>query len=172
MEEKTESNDSKKFSITKQIVAILALCFAIAGIVMAFRPVEYAGLACALVAVVMGIVVFIKKLDGKIIACLAVLAGLVGTVLGGIITVNAMIATFGWGEDIVFSYDCSSETNSENCKELDTDSQEDNSKLEDYAEKLRACVEEKGVDYDIDYDDLADSEKAVHDECFKTVRLN
>ena len=25
---------------------------------------------------------------------------------------------------------------------------------------------------DIDYDDLADSEKAVHDECFKTVRLN
>lgn len=172
MEEKTESNDSKKFSLAKQIVAILALCFAIAGIIMAFKPVEYAGLACALIAVVMGIVVFMKRMEGKVIACLAILAGLVGVVLGGIITVNAMIATFGWGEDIVFSYDCSSEEDPEKCKELDIDSQDDDSKLEDYAEKLRTCVEEKGIDFDIDYDDLADSEKDAYDECFRTVETN
>ncbi len=172
MEEKTESNDSKKFSLTKQIVAIIALCFAIAGIVLVFQAVEYFSLACALIAVIMGIVVFVKKLAGKIIAGIAILAGLVGIVLGSIITVSAMIATFGWGDEVIISYDCSSEENAKNCVEIDTGSQGEDSKIDEYAEKLRACIEEKGVDYDVDYDDLADSEKEVHNECYRQIRTN
>ena len=172
MEDKTESNDSKKFSITKQIVAIIALCFSIIGVILALRAIEYFSLICALIAVVMGIVVFVKKLAGKIIAGVAILAGLVGIVFGAQVTISAMVATFGWGEEVVFSYDCGSESDSANCVELESSSQDDSSKIDEYAEKLRACVEEKGVDPDIDYEDLADSEKEVQNECYRTVRMN
>ena len=67
-----------------------------------------------------------------------------------------------------FSYDCSSEIGMKNCQEVEADSQEDASLIEETGEKLKACIEEKGIDYDIDYDDLAESEKAAYDECVKT----
>ncbi|MBR3368278.1 hypothetical protein IKG45_00600 [Candidatus Saccharibacteria bacterium] len=169
MQEKIESNDSEKSFFFKNLVSLIALCFAIASVVMIFAIVEYVGLICALIAIIMGVVVLIKKLSGKIFAVLAILAGLAGAIFGGIITVEAMRATFGWGvEEVEFSYDCSSEIGMKNCQEVEADSQEDASLIEETGEKLKACIEEKGIDYDIDYDDLAESEKAAYDECVKT----
>lgn len=167
MQEKIESNDSEKSFFFKNLVSLIALCFAIASIIMIFVVIEYVGFICALIAIIMGLVVLIKKLSGKVFAIFAILMGLVGAVFGGIITTSAMIATFGWGEDTFFSYDCSSETNSANCQELDVDTQDDSAKLEEAGEKLKACIEERGIDFDIDYDDLADTEKAAYDECVK-----
>ena len=166
MEDKQLAKKSKEISLSKMIVAIIAVVFGVVGVathLTSLGPISL-GLIISLVAVLIAVVAIVKKLDGKILAVIGLLLGLVGIVLGGIVTVNAMIATFDWGENTYFDYECNGD---ENCKEIESDSQEDAAKLEEAGEKLKTCIEEKGIDADIDYDDLADTEKASYDECVK-----
>ncbi len=166
MEDKQSAKKSKEVNIAKMIVAILAVVFGVVGVathLSLIGPISF-GLIISLIAILIAIVVIVKKLDGKILAIIGLLLGLFGIVLGGIVTVNALIATFDLGEQTYFSYECNGD---ENCIEIQTDSQEDAAKIEEAGEKLRACIEEKGIDFDMNYDDLADTEKDSYDECVR-----
>jgi len=161
MKENKESNSSDKAPLSKQVVALVALGFAVVGI--ATFLVEYLGLACALIAVIMGLVVILKKLDGKIFACIAILLGLVGGFLGGRTTYGVLLAMSG--PEVVYSDDCSG---IENCIEREYDQGKDPDEINNAAEKLNACLAENGIDPEIDFDDLAESEQEAYASCVNT----
>ena len=160
MQEKKESGNSDKFSISKSIVALVALGFAIISI--ATFLVEYLSLICALIAVIMGVVVIVKKLDGKVIAYIAILLGFVGAFLGGRTTYSAISAMLELGPEVVYSDDCSG---IENCIEKEYEQDNNSEKLKAAAEKMEACLVENGIDPEIDFDDLADSEQETYTTC-------
>lgn len=144
--------DSKNEISNKNYIAFIAIAFSAASIITALCNVEYFSIIFGIIAIVISILFLVKKLGIKWFGIGALLLGLVGTILGIPRTFSYMAAKFGWsGESVVEFREQDNNTNA--------------AQIEEAAEKFKACLEEAGVDPDVDYDDLAEEQKDAHDAC-------